>query len=291
MIVITTPTGDIGHQVVDNLLALDAPLRVVVRDPSRLAQRVRERVEVVEGTHGDADVVDKAFAGADAVFWLVPSDPRWPSARDGYVDFARPGAEAFRRHGVRRVVGISALGRGFTEESGLVGATHRMDELIERTGVPYRALTMPSFMDNTLRQIQSIKNDGVLSAPISGELKAPACATRDIAAVATRLLLDDSWSGAGSVPVLGPEDLSFNDMAAILSEVLGRPVRFQRTPDEAYKARFLGFGMTESMAQAMLDMSRAKDHGMDNAVPRTPVGTTPTSFRAWCEQVLLPAMG
>jgi uncharacterized protein YbjT (DUF2867 family) len=290
MIVITAPTGDIGHQVVDNLLAQDAPLRVIVRDPARLAQRVRERVEVVQGSHAEAEVVDKAFTGADAVFWLVPSDPHWPSVQQAYADFARPGAEAFKRHGVGRVVGISALGRGFTEESGLVSATHRMDDLIARTGVNYRALTMPSFMDNTLRQVQSIKNDGVFSSPMSGELKAPACATRDIAAVATRLLLDDSWSGVGTVPVLGPEDLSFNDMAAIMSDVLGRPVRFQRTPDEAFKARLLGFGMTEAMAQAMLDMAVAKDRGMDNAVPRTPEGTTPTSFREWCEQVLLPAM-
>src|SRR3712207_7889186 len=45
------------------------------------------------------------------------------------------------------------------------------------------------------------------------------CATRDIAAVAARLLLDSSWSGVGSQPVLGPENLSFNDMAQIMSDV------------------------------------------------------------------------
>ena len=49
----------------------------------------------------------------------------------------------------------------------------------------------------------------------------PTCATRDIAAVAARLLLDRSWSGQVASPVLGPEDLSFDDMARIMSEVLG----------------------------------------------------------------------
>ena len=107
-----------------------------------------------------------------------------------------------------------------------------------------------------------------------------------IAAVAARLLLDDSWSGQGGVPVLGPEDLSFNDMARIMSEVLGQPVRFQQIPGEAYKARLLERGMSEAMAQGNLDMLIAKNQGLDNAEPRTPHSTTPTSFRQWCEEVL-----
>ena len=288
MIVITGPTGNIGSQVVENLLAQDAPLRLIVRDPARLTPEVRERVEVVQGTHSEAEVVDKAFAGAEAVLWLVPADMSSESL-DVYVDFARPAIEAFRRHGVGRVVGISALGRGFGN-AGLVDAAVAMDDEIAAAGVNYRALTMPSFMDNMLGQLESIKNEGVFFSPVSGDIKAPTCATRDIAAVASRLLLDDAWTGVAAVPVLGPEDLSFNEMAAIMTEVLGKPVRFQQIPGEAFKAQLLGFGMSEVMAQGMLDMMEAKNRGMDTATPRTPEGTTPTTFRTWCEQVLLPAV-
>ena len=127
-------------------------------------------------------------------------------------------------------------------------------------------------------------------SPISGDRKLPTCATRDIAAVAARLLLDPSWSGQDHVAVLGPEDLSFNDMAQIMSEVLGKPVRFQQIPGEAFKARLTGFGMSEAMAQGTLDMMVAKNEGLDNAEPRTPENTTPTSFRQWCEEVLKPAV-
>lgn len=42
------------------------------------------------------------------------------------------------------------------------------------------------------------------------------------------------------------------------------------------------------MAQAMLDMMMAKNEGLDNAEPRTPQSTTPTSFWQWCEEVLKP---
>ena len=72
MIVITAPTGDIGHQVLENVLNSDEPIRVIARDPSALPAQIRERVEVVQGSHGDIDVVNQAFAGADAVFWVAP---------------------------------------------------------------------------------------------------------------------------------------------------------------------------------------------------------------------------
>ncbi len=292
MIVITAPAGAIGRQVLGNVLGSGQPARVIARDPSRLPAQARERVEVVEGSHGDFDTVDRAFAGADAVFWLVPPDPHADSAEAAYVDFTRPACDAFKRHRVGRVVGISALGRGtaVAGHAGLVTASLEMDDLIASSGVSYRALTMPSFMDNLLRQVPAIKNQGVFVTPISGDRKLPACATRDIAATAARLLLDDSWSGIGHVAVLGPEDLSFNDIAQIMSEVLGQPVRYRQVPAQAVKDRLTGAGMSDAMAQATVDMMTAKDQGLDNAEPRTPESTTPTSFREWCEEVLKPAV-
>ncbi|MBU2666500.1 NAD(P)H-binding protein [Actinoplanes bogorensis] len=292
MNVVTAPTSTIGRQVVQNLLDAGEPVRVVARDPARLAPDVAGRVEVVVGTHRDPAVVAEAFTGAEAVFWLVPADPRATSVDEAYVGFSRPAAEAFQARGVRRVVGISALGRGtpVADRAGLVTGSLAMDDLIAATGVPYRALCMPSFMDNTLRQIAPIKNQGVLYGPIVPGLKAPSVATRDIGAVAARLLRDDSWTGSQEVPVYGPDDLTFDEMAAIISEALGRPVRYQQTPADAYKQNFLGFGYSGAMAQAMLDMAQAKNNGLDNGVSRTPEDSTPTSFRQWCLDVLKEAV-
>ena len=76
MIVITAPTGAIGHQVLENVLRGEEPIRLIARDPSRLPSPLRDRIHIVQGSHSDTAVVNKAFAGADAVFWLVPPDPR-----------------------------------------------------------------------------------------------------------------------------------------------------------------------------------------------------------------------
>jgi uncharacterized protein YbjT (DUF2867 family) len=292
MIVITTPSGGIGRQVLENLLETGQALRVIARDPSTLPSEARNRVEIVEGSHGDPAVVNEAFAGADAVFWLTPPDPRAPSVEAAFGGFTRPGAEALKNQGVERVVGISALGRGtpWAAHAGYVTGSLAVDDLIASTGVAYRALTNPSFMDNIARQADAIENQGMFFSPIAGERKLPSVATRDIAAAASRLLLDQSWSGVEEVPLLGPEDVSFNDMAEIISEVLGKEVRFVQTTFEAYKDRFVSFGMSEAMAQGMTDMAAAKNQGLDNAVTRTPENSTPTSFREWAEEVLKPGV-
>jgi uncharacterized protein YbjT (DUF2867 family) len=292
MIVITTPTGQIGRQVLGNLLGSGEELRVIARDPSQLPAEVREDLGIVEGSHGDAAVVDKAFADADAVFWLTPADPRAPSVEAAFADFTRPAAEAFKRHGVGRVVGVSMLGRDtpWAGRAGLVTGSLAMDDLIAASAVAYRALTNPYFMEDTVRQAESIKNQDVYSWPIAGDRKLPAVATRDIAAAAARLLLDARWSGVEEIPLLGPEDLSFNDMAEIMSRVLGKDVRFQQITFEAYKDRFVRLGMSDAMAQGYTDMAWAKNEGLDNGVQRTPENSTPTSFRQWCEEVLKPAV-
>ena len=290
MIVVTTPTGNIGSQVLRDLLSKSEPIRIIVRNPDRLAPEARERGEVVVGSHGDSATVTRAFRDADSVFWVVPPDPRAASVDAAYVDFARPAVTALRQQGVKRVVGVSALGRGtpWATHAGLGTASLAMDDLIASSGVSYRALTMPSFMDNLLRQVEPITKNGVFSLPIDGDRKLPSAATCDVARVAVRLLLDHSWSGVASVPVLGPEDLSYNDMARVLSEVLGRPVRFEQISKDAFKARLIGRGMSDAMAQGNVDLWIAKGNGFDNAEKRTPESSSPTSFREWANKAFKP---
>ncbi|HEU5479679.1 MAG TPA: NAD(P)H-binding protein [Candidatus Tumulicola sp.] len=292
MIVITAPTGKIGRRVLAGVLETGARVRAIVRDPGKLPDGVRDRVEVVEGSHGDAEVVDRAFAGADTVFWLVPPDPRAVSVDEAYVGFTRPAAEALTRHQLERVVSISALGRGspWADKAGFVTASLAMDDLIANTGVAFRAVTNPSFMDNIARQTVSIREKGTFSLPLDGDRKMPTCAARDIAEIAARLLLDPRWDGTGYVAALGPEDLSLNDVAALMSEVLDKPIRYEQISFDAYKAGFVERGVSAAMAQGLTDMAWAKNEGLDNAEPRTPENTTPTSFRRWCEEELKPAV-
>ncbi|NSZ19827.1 NAD(P)H-binding protein [Agrobacterium vitis] len=292
MIVITAPTGNIGSQVLANILDSGERIRVIARDPSKLPSRVLNQVEVVEGSHSDATVVKEAFLGADQVFWLVPADPRAPSAESAYLHFSRPACEALKTSGVKHVVAISALGCGWPKDAGHVTAALKMDDLFASTGVSYRALACASLMENVLRQAALIRDRSAFYWPTAAEIKEPACATRDVAALAAHLLLSPSWTGVESIPMLGPEDISFNEMMAIISYVIGKPVQYHLMAMDDLKAMMIKRGASDGMAQAMVNMMTAKNEGMDRLLKRTlsHSSDTPTSFRRWCEEVLKPAL-
>jgi uncharacterized protein YbjT (DUF2867 family) len=185
------------------------------------------------------------------------------------------------------VVAITALGRGtpWQERAGLVTASIHMDDMLMASGAAYRGLAMPSFMETTKRQAGVIKEKGLFFGPIRSDRTLPFTATRDMAAAAARLLTDRSWDGQSELPVLGPKDLSFDDQAAIISEVLGREVRYQQISFEQFRQQFLDRGASESFAQGYVDMYRAKDEGIDNVARRSPETSGTTSFRTFCEGI------
>ena len=90
--------------------------------------------------------------------------------------------------------------------------------------------------------------------------------------------------------MLGPEDLSQDDMARTMSEVLGTAVRYERQSLEDFGATLAGHGIGDAFIQGMVDMMRAKDEGLDDGVQRTPQTASPTTFRQWCDEVLKPAV-
>jgi uncharacterized protein YbjT (DUF2867 family) len=250
MIVITTPTGQIGRHLVP--LLADVPVRLVSR---------RET-----GSHSDPDVVGTAFAGAGTVFWVVPPDMRAADVTRYYLDFTRPACAAIAAHGVRRVVAVSSLGRGWPGPSGQLAAAFAMDDLFESTGVAYRSLGMPFFMENLLHQAGRIRDEGVFSLPNTADRVLLTVATGDIATVAAGLLRDETWTGQQDVPVIGPDNLTPAGMAGVMSEVLGRPVRFEQAPLPAHPGMA---GMVTAQNDGIYDKAAA--------APRQATG-----FREWC---------
>jgi uncharacterized protein YbjT (DUF2867 family) len=290
MIVITTPTGQIGHGVIQKLLEDTQSVRVIAREPCKLPQTVLDRVEVIQGSHGEGAVMEKALDGADALFWVAPPDVK-KTQEQAYVEFSRPAAEVIRRLGEKRVVSVTGIGRGtaWEKKAGLVTASMRMDDLLGSSAAAFRSLAMPSFMENFMRQTDSMKEKGVICGTIDPDRKVPWTSTRDLAAVAARYLRDITWTGRDEIAVLGPDVLSFADIAQIISDVAGRPVRYQQIPIAVFKEQLLKRGANESFANGYVEMYVAKNEGMDNSAAGD-VERTPTSFRDWCELNLKPAL-
>jgi uncharacterized protein YbjT (DUF2867 family) len=290
MLVVTTPTGQIGRDVLAQLVTAGEPVRAVARDRTRIDPDISAKAEVVEGSMDDPATLAKALDGAEAVFWCVPPNPRLSNAREYYLGFSRPFVTALAGSSVHRVVLVSSGGRGLAKV-GIVAAVHALEELLEKTGVHLRALRCGMFMENMLHQIEPLRRQGMFFYPLDGDIPVPLCATRDIAARAAQLLRDRTWTGQAGTAIHGPADLSLNEMARVMSKVLGRPIRYQEVPGPAYKASLVEHGQSDAFAQGLVDMFQEIAEGIHAADPRTPDSTTPTTFEAWCRDTLKPAIG
>ncbi|WHX16250.1 NAD(P)H-binding protein [Streptomyces malaysiensis subsp. malaysiensis] len=288
MIVVTTPTGQIGSQLVHRLLDQDKEVRVIVRDASRLEDTVRERVETVEGSHDEPGVLDEALPGAEALFWLVPPSRQAPSVREYYLGFARVGAAAVARHGVGHVVGVSSAGHGWPTPAGVLSAAFAMDAELGASGAAYRALSMPFYMENLLGQLDAIRGPGAFHLTCAGDLPLASIATRDIAGVAADLLTDLSWTGQRNLPVFGPDRLTPDGMAEVISQELGRPVTYRRMSMDDYASLLRSRGAGDQQVKDMTEAFAAQDHGIYDADWATAEPTS-TDFRTWCREVLRPA--
>jgi uncharacterized protein YbjT (DUF2867 family) len=90
MIVVTTPTGDIGSQLVKALIVAKQSVRVIARDPTRIAPETRDQMEIVLGSHDDEAVLMRALEGAESFFLVVPPDFAAKNINEHYLRFTRP---------------------------------------------------------------------------------------------------------------------------------------------------------------------------------------------------------
>lgn len=270
------------------LLEQDRPVRVIARDPSRLDRSIRADVEIIEGSHADPAVLDRALPGADALFWLVPPNPAAPSALVHYRAFGQAGAAAITHHQVGHVVGVSSAGHGWLKSAGTLSAAFAMDVELAAAGAAYRALSLPSYMENLVGQLGSIREHGSFSLTCAGDEPLATIATQDIAVAAVELLTNLSWQGQKNVPVFGPDRLTPDGMADVISEELDLPVAYRRITMDDFASLLRSGGAGEQAIKDMTEMFAAQDDGIYESDWKS-AQIAATDFRTWCRQVLLPA--
>ena len=291
MIVVTTPNGRTGSHVVRQLLDRGEAVRVVSHEPDKLAPSVRERCAVVAGSLDDAAVLKRGFDGAEAVFWCIPQSRagnRWSDAHAYYQRFAGAAATALAGSGTR-VVAISAGRHGY-DDQGIVAAFSAVEDTINGSGVPVRHLRCAFFMENLLEVLPTLVAPGAVFYNGPGDTPLPMVCIADAAAKAVAVLTDRSWRGQGHIAVHGPADLTFDAMAAVVSEVLGKPIRYVQVPDQVLIDNLMRAGFPEGFAAAFSKLLTKEALEAYAIEPRTPETTTPTTLRDWAVTTLVPAL-
>ena len=290
-IVVTTPTGNIGSGVARRLLDAGESVTLLARSPERLDADVRGRAVVKQGDLTDAAFVAAATEGAEAVFWLTPSDIAAPDARAWYEALAVSARAAGQRSA--RVVNLSSAGAHRPAGAGPVSLLQIVENALNETGAAVTHLRPGYFFENYLEQAGGIAQAGSVFLPVPEDCALPMVATRDIAEVAAARLRDRSWRGVSYRGLHGPRTLTFGEAAAEISAALGRPVRHVTIDADQARDVFLSLGASPDFAQRYLEMFAAFAALPGEAIaaePRTAETTTPTTLRAWASEILKPAV-
>jgi uncharacterized protein YbjT (DUF2867 family) len=286
-IVITTPTGNIGNHALQQLLQAGAEVSVIVRHPEKLSDSVRRRVKVHQGSLTDVDLVTKAFQGAKAMLWVTPPDFTHPDAAVYHSEMGAIVRTAIKESKIPYVVNLSSAGAQL-DNAGPISGLGLVERHVNEVAENVVHLRPGFFMENFLQQFEAIKRDGAIYELIPGEIAYPFIATQDIGEIAAKLLLETTWSGQSIRGLHGPADLTFANAAQILSDSIGKPVKYvQITAEQAYQT-FLDIGASPGFAQAFVEMQQAIAQPGAVAELRTPQTTTTTTLREWSDTVLHP---
>lgn len=291
MYVITGATGNTGRIVAERLLAAGKKVRAIGRSAERLQGLAARGAEPYVGALEDSAALAKAFAGAEAVYAMIPPDMTSPDYRAHQDHVTDALTTALTESKVKHVVSLSSFGADKPDKTGPVTGLHVLEQKLNRIpGLNVLHLRAGYFMENTLAQIGIIKAMGVIAGPLRAELEIPMIATRDIGAAATDRLLRLDFSGSQTQELLGQRSLSMAEAAGIIGRGIGRPqLSYVRAPNDQVRQAMLQMGISATIVDLMMEMTDSMNSGHMVALEkRSAENTTPTSYETFVKEVFAP---
>jgi len=243
-------TGQQGSAVVDALLANDAPVRAVVRDPdAESAQQLARRgVQIAVGDQDDPGKMAGALADIEALFMMMTFTG--PAGTKGEVTRGRNVAEAAARVGVPRVVYSSVGGAERNSRVPHFESKRRVEERLAQL-LPASFVRPTFFMENLDGTIAGAHDDGefVLRLPLPADVSLQMISVRDVGVVAAAALREPGVLGEDALEIAG-DVLTGPEMAQRIGAHLGREARFEALPldvlgdDDDTKTMFRWFAET-----------------------------------------------
>jgi len=228
LILLTGVTGKTGGETAKQLLAKGARLRALVRNEAKAADLKAAGVELVVGDVSDAETVQRALKGADKAFLTLPNGKHQLEQEKQFTDLAVAA-------GIRHLVKMSSMEAVPDARTPIPRGHWAAEEYIRSSGLAWTMVKPNFFMQNLLSSAASIKAQRKFSLPMGNGTTGMAD-IRDIGAVCAEVLTGKGHAGQ-SYEITGPEVLTFFDVAARFSAVLGEKVEYVPMPMDQFRER------------------------------------------------------
>lgn len=255
MIIVTGATGQLGQAVVEQLLARipAAQIGASVRDPEKARSLAARGVRVRRGDFADPASLAHAFEGAQQVLIVSVN-----SFGEAAVRQHRAAIEMARRAGARRIVYTSHMGASPASLFAPMVDHAATEAALRESGVAFTSLRNGYYAASALMLFGSAAQTGELATPEDGPVSWTSHA--DLAEAAAIALSDQRLDGI-TAPLTASEAIDMAGIAALASELLGRPIRRVLVPDAAYRDGLVAHGLPLDLADMLLGTFRASRRG------------------------------
>jgi uncharacterized protein YbjT (DUF2867 family) len=274
MILVTAATGQVGAPLVRMLSERGTPCRALVRRD--VPELDLPNVEQVRGDFHDGASLDRAMAGVGRVYLACAPTPTQPVLEGLAI-------AAAERNGVRHVVKLSAYDAHDANPSDFRRWNGIAERRLMESGLAWTILRPTAFHQSV--DAVAIARRGELLSP-QGEAASPFIDARDIAAAAAAVLTGEGHAGR-IYDLTGPEAFTQDEVAAMVAEVIGRPVVCRPVSDGEALRGLLEGGMEPGFARSMIahwQAYRAKPVTLISGWVEILAGRPPRCLRPYVEE-------
>jgi uncharacterized protein YbjT (DUF2867 family) len=263
---ITGATGNIGGYIVKELLRREHRVRALTRNPSKA--EFPAEVDVITGDLSQPETVAKAFDGVTGVHFVTIGGDDF-----GPLESAPELVKMSEQAGVKRATVIW---------NGVPGP---VENAVKASSLKWTILQPQEFSSNALEWIESIRSENVAREAF-GDRKTAYIHPADIASVAAEALTTDKYHGEELV-MTGPEVLTPKRAVQIISDVIGRPVRFEERSEEEERRRMKEeLGLEQEVIDYVISWTKnpPKEGYTVSPVVEEVTGRPACTFREWVEE-------
>ena len=261
--VITGSLGHISKPIVEKLVEAQHQVTVITSKKENVATIENLGATAAVGSVEDATFITATFAGADAVYLMIP--PNWTTT-DWYASQQKVAdnyVAAIVANKVKNVVQLSSIGAHMRKGAGPIDGLGYLEEQLEKLTETNVLMLRPSyFFYNLFSQKDLVKNAGIFGANHGGQEKLVLVDTNDIAVAAYTALLNLDFKGH-SIQYISSDERTVDEIAKILGEAIGKP----GTPwvvfsDEQSLQGMLGAGLPTTIAEGYTEMGASIHKGL-----------------------------
>jgi uncharacterized protein YbjT (DUF2867 family) len=251
-------TGNVGSYLTKRLREDRVPVRALVRSSDKAltlfpdADDAARPLEIVSGAFDDPAVLDRAFDGVDAAFLALGTSPRQVMLEKGLIDAAA------RAH-LKQLVRQSVLRQNVQAAYEIARLHGELDAYVAASGVPHTDLRPAYFTSNLLAAAPSIaSSDRWYGTAPTGRIAM--CDPRDVSDAAAIVLQKPSAQNT-AYDLTGPAALTFPEVAAHFTEILGRPISYVPVDEATLRNGYATRGMPDWLSDIVLGLDAAMQAG------------------------------